>query len=183
MAAVGSNGQAQITISLASGSYSITATYSGSANFQSSTSAPLAESVTTSTPSTVGADLAIDGFEADREVQPGDSLDYELDVVNLGRGTANSVKLTDVLPAGTTFLRASTSAGACTGPAAGQTGTVVCSVGSLSRYAEWSVRIRVRVVARPGSIISNTVGVSSSTPDPNLANNSATRITKVVADD
>lgn len=181
-AAVGANGHAALNVAaLPAGSYSIVASYSGDANFQASSSAPLVQSVVAA-PSPVVADLAIVELDADRRVEVGDSQTYAIIVINLGPGTANAVRLSDALPAGTTFLRASSSSGMCTAPPMGQTGTLSCSLASLPRYSIWSARLTVRVTARAGSTLSNTVIVTSSTPDPKPSNNSATVTAKVVSD-
>src|SRR4029077_15982162 len=115
-------------------------------------------------------------------VEPGDLLTYAVTVINAGPGIAKAVNLTETLPAGTTFFSARSTAGSCTAPAAGQTGTFKCNVDSIARYTSWSVRLTVRVTAKAGPTLSNTASVTSSTPDPKLLNNSATVITKVVVE-
>ncbi|HWC15638.1 MAG TPA: DUF11 domain-containing protein, partial [Terriglobales bacterium] len=173
---------AQVTSSaLAAGPHSIIASYNGDANSQASTSLPLTQSII-NPPSATTADLAILELESDRRVEPRDLLTYGIAVVNLGSDTANAVNLRDALPAGVTFVAARTSAGTCTTPAVGQTGTVSCNLAALARFGIWTLRITVRVTAQPGSTLSNTVTVASSTPDPRLVNNSATVNTKVTRD-
>jgi hypothetical protein len=48
--------------------------------------------------------------------------------------------------------------------------------------AAWLIQGAVRVRAKGGSTLTNTASVISSTPDPNLLNNSATVITRVVVE-
>jgi uncharacterized repeat protein (TIGR01451 family) len=118
---------------------------------------------------------------SDRRVERGELLVYLLKVTNKGPNTAASLNVTDTLPAGTAFVRAHTNKGTCTGPAVGTAGTLSCGLNSLNAgNAAWLIQVAVRVTAKGGSTLTNTATVISSTPDPNLQNNSATVITKVV---
>jgi uncharacterized repeat protein (TIGR01451 family) len=134
-------------------------------------------------PPATSADLAISETASDRRVERGELLVYLIKVTNKGPDTAVSLNVTDTLPAGTAFLRAYTNKGACTGPAVGSAGTLSCSLNSLNvGNAAWLIQVAVRVTAKGGSTLINTASVVSSTPDPNLLNNSATVITKVVVE-
>ncbi|HEX6650354.1 MAG TPA: chitobiase/beta-hexosaminidase C-terminal domain-containing protein, partial [Pyrinomonadaceae bacterium] len=94
--------------------------------------------------------------------------------------------MTDVLPAGTTFVSCTTNfiAGSCTGPAVGSNGTVT---GRLSAFnpppgdSAIGFTIVAKMTAAPGSTIQNTASATSFRPDPNPANNSATATSYVVA--
>jgi uncharacterized repeat protein (TIGR01451 family) len=175
-AALPSNGTAACsTNTLSVGSHTITAAYSGDTNFLSSSN-PLTESVVASAGST---DLAIKMSADDRHVSRGDSDTYIIKVTNYGPGIASEVVMTDVLPPGTVFRSAHASRGSCDVPAKGQ--PVTCTVESLSR--SWEISINVKITARRGSTIVNTATVTSSTPHPNLSNNTSSATIFVSRDD
>jgi uncharacterized repeat protein (TIGR01451 family) len=94
--------------------------------------------------------------------------------------TAGGVGLTENTPANTTFVSATAPAGwTCpTTPAAGGTGAITCAptTGNLSPSTSLTVTIVVAVdpEAPGGSTITNSVTVSETGTDPNLANNTAT---------
>jgi hypothetical protein len=61
------------------------------------------------------------------------------------------------------------SSGSCNVPAVGQ--PITCTTASLS--GSWQIFINVEITAPRGSTITNTANVTSSTPDPNLSNNTS----------
>jgi uncharacterized repeat protein (TIGR01451 family) len=116
------------------------------------------------------ADLSITKSDSPDPVVVGNNLTYTIMVTNAGPDTASSVTVSDTLPAGVTFV----SAGAgCTHAA----GTVTCTLGDIASGGSETRTI----VVTPGSTgtISNTATVSSTTADPNTANNSDTETTTV----
>lgn len=64
-------------------------------------------------------------------------------------------------------------------PAAGATGTVNCSLGSLANGATATIQLVVKIVAPGNTIVSDTASVSSASTDDNASNDSATVTTKV----
>jgi len=100
----------------------------------------------------------------------GTNVTYTIVVTNNGTLTANNVFVSDPTPAGLTFV---SNSGACTTSfpcglgtiGAGQSATITSTYSVPQTYA--------------GTTISNTATVSSSTPDGNSSNNSATAITPV----
>ncbi|SIT89290.1 conserved repeat domain-containing protein [Microbacterium sp. RU33B] len=72
---------------------------------------------------------------------PGDQLEYTLTYPNTGQDPATDAVLTDVLPAGTTFVSAESSAGTCT--AAGE--VVTCAIGTIGVGETWQARVRADV--------------------------------------
>jgi choice-of-anchor A domain-containing protein/uncharacterized repeat protein (TIGR01451 family) len=70
----------------------------------------------------------------------GDSVTYSLLVQNLGDSPATGVTVTDTLPAGVTFVSA-------TSPCTFASGTVTCAVGTLAAHA--STTLTITVVANP----------------------------------
>ena len=108
----------------------------------------------------------------------GDNLTYTLEATNHGPSVASSVTVSDPLPAGTTFVSATTSAGTCSESA----GTVSCSLGDLAVGETVTIVITVTVGASvPAGPLTNTATASSPTPDPTTPN-TATDETDVVTE-
>jgi uncharacterized repeat protein (TIGR01451 family) len=125
------------------------------------------------------ADLAVLN-SAPTTALTGTNLTYSIGVTNNGPNTAFEVTLADSVPRGTTFVSASTSAGACQTPAVGAaSGRVTCTAPSLANAAGFAVSMVVKVTARSGNTLSDTASVSSLVLDPTAANNSATATTTV----
>jgi uncharacterized repeat protein (TIGR01451 family) len=101
-------------------------------------------------------------------VAAGSNVTYEITVTNSGPGAATAVLVTDVIPAGTTFVSAAPSQGSCSGNT-----TVTCAIGSLASGASATVTLVVRTSNTPGPV-SNTANVASAEVDPNPANNAST---------
>lgn len=104
-------------------------------------------------------------------------VQYTVSVFNNGPSGATGVTLTDTLPSGVTFGGAAVSPatqGTCTFDSIS---TVTCNLNNMNRFTSATVSIFVTPSA-PGNV-TNTVNVSSATPDPNPANNSATDIALV----
>jgi uncharacterized repeat protein (TIGR01451 family) len=126
------------------------------------------------------ANLNITMTSAPDRIASGAPETYNLSVYNDGPYDAPNTVVTDVLPAGLTFVSCSTNRGSCSGPPVGSNGTVNVNLGQLNRLTSANITIVAQVTATSGSI-SNTATVSSSRFDQNLANNSATTIAQVVA--
>jgi uncharacterized repeat protein (TIGR01451 family) len=100
-------------------------------------------------------------------------LTYSIVATNNGPSPATGVVVTDTLPAGVTFVSASTG---CTNAA----GTVTCTIGSLANGASSTVTINATAPANAGNI-TNTATVTGNETDPNTANNKASASTTVSA--
>lgn len=121
------------------------------------------------------SDLALTMSDRPDPVFLGDDLLYTLAVTNHGPNMAPSVTLTNVLPAGVSFISAVPGQGSC-----GRTGNdVTCNLGSLNSGAGVSVALLVRPVL--AGLITNRAGVSSQTIDATPTNNVATQPTLVLA--
>ncbi len=114
------------------------------------------------------ADLAIAKTTNVTTFDPGQEVTYTITVTNSGPDAAAMVTVTDVLPAGVTFVSASGDDATCTG-----TTTVTCTIAALASGASSSIAL---VVTANGSApISNTASVAAESPlDPTPENNAAT---------
>lgn len=106
---------------------------------------------------------------------------YTVVVTNAGPSDAQNVTMTDVVPTGATFVSVSQSGStfSCTAPPAGTTGTVSCTIGTLTSGGSTTFTITVTTPPATTTTLSNTATVSAATPDPNPANNSASASTVV----
>jgi uncharacterized repeat protein (TIGR01451 family) len=99
-------------------------------------------------------------------------ITYTLAVTNNGLSQANTVSVSDTLPAGATFVSASGTGWTCNQAA----GVVTCTVPTLPVGAAPVISLTMNAppVASAGTL-SNTATVSSATTDTNPANNSSTK--------
>src|SRR5918999_1063264 len=117
------------------------------------------------------ADLSLAKADAPDPVAPRATLTYTLIAVNNGPNPAPDAHLLDTLPAGVTFVSASTG---CTHSA----GRVDCALGTLAPGT--SATITITVTPKAQGVITNTATVGSSAPDPDRSNNTTTTDTTVV---
>lgn len=133
------------------------------------------------------ADLAIAKTDNPDPIVAGNNLTYTITLTNNGPNDAQTVTLSDVVPAGTTFVSFGQTAGPAfviaPNPPVGGTGTVSASIATLANGASATFSLVVNVDANQasGSTITNTVDTTSATTDPNSANNSDTETTSVSA--
>ena len=128
------------------------------------------------------ADLSVSVTESPDPIVPGQNLTYNIQVSNLGPSPADEVVMTNVLPAGTTFVSCVTSHfnSSCTNSG----GTVTGKINILHPVpGDSGIRFTlvVKVDAAPGTALQNSPSATSVRPDPNPSNNSATATTQVVA--
>jgi large repetitive protein len=122
------------------------------------------------------ADVAVTKTDNPDPVTAGTDLTYTLTASNGGPSDAESVTVTDTLPAGEAFVSATPSQGSCSG-----TTTITCNLGTIAKSASATVTVVVHVdpsVAN-GATLDNTATASSTTADSNSANNSASSTTTV----
>src|SRR2546430_1437605 len=130
------------------------------------------------------ADLSATKADDVDPVAAGANLTYTLTISNAGPSSAQTVSLSDTLPANTTFVSLAQNSGpifTCSTPSGGGTGTVTCSTATLTAgtSAAFSLVVNVNANTPDGTVLSNTVTVTSSTADPVPGNNSATETTQV----
>ena len=124
------------------------------------------------------ADVSITKSDSPDPVAKGGTLTYHLTVTNNGTlampATTSGVTVTDILPAGVTFVSATPSTGSCSG-----TSTVVCNLGIFPSGAVATVDIVVTVASNAPSTLTNTASVTAVTDDPSTSNNMDTEATTV----
>jgi uncharacterized repeat protein (TIGR01451 family) len=120
------------------------------------------------------ADVSVTKTDAPDPAHVGQNLTYTIVVKNNGPDAATGVTATDPLPKNTGNGTVSTTQGTCSISKL----TVSCNLGTIATGATVTITINVKPT-RKGQI-TNTVTVSStSPPDPNTANNSASATTTV----
>ena len=110
---------------------------------------------------------------------------FALGVTNNGPGAASNVQLATATPVKTTFVSIAAPAGwSCANPAVGATGPVTCTAAVLaaSGTASFTMVVKVDGCAGNGGAIFGSAAVSSSTSDPNPANNTPSASTTLVDD-
>ena len=122
--------------------------------------------------SSTSADLSLTKTASPNPGQVGINLSYRITATNNGPGAATNVVVTDTLPAGVTFVSATTTQGSCHG-----TGPVNCNLGGLAVGASAIVTIVV-TPASSGQII-NSATVSASESDFDTSNNTASTTTLI----
>lgn len=98
---------------------------------------------------------------------------YTITVLNNSVSGASNVIVSDTLPAGTTFVSATTTQGSCASGA-----TVTCGLGSLAGGASATITLTLKM-PNSNTTVSNTASVTAAESDPNTNNNSATAATVV----
>lgn len=149
---------------------------SGAAKITSTTALTGTTTATTNV-TVVSADLSVAQTVSPATVAPRGLLTFTETITNNGPSSATVPQLTFNTPANTTFVSETDATGTCTDPGAGNTGAVTCnSTADLANAGTQTITIVVATNAglANGTVITGTSTVSSTTYDPNNANNSAT---------
>ncbi|MGA8440430.1 MAG: C25 family cysteine peptidase, partial [Candidatus Sulfotelmatobacter sp.] len=123
------------------------------------------------------ADLSVTNTASPVPVLAGNNITYTQVVTNAGPSTATGVSFTETTPANTTFVSLTPIPGgwSCILPTAGSTGSITCTNPSLATgTTSFPVIVKVNAGTAAGTAINDTATISSSTTDPNSANNTAT---------
>jgi uncharacterized repeat protein (TIGR01451 family) len=131
------------------------------------------------------ADLSVSKSAISSNASSGAQVLFSIQITNGGPDDATAVQLMEDVPANTTFVSFDQLSGptfSCISPNAGESGTTICTLSSLARShsAIFVATYQVDTVST-GTLISNSVGVSSTTADQNNENNSSTATLEVVA--
>lgn len=130
---------------------------------------------------TSSADLAVSFGSVPSQVQVGKTILYPITVKNGGPDAASGITLTASVPAGTGFAGLSVPTGvACSAPAVGDTGGVICSIRSMASGSAFTVQLYVKTLSGNRTVVSNAAKVTSASSDPANGNNSATVTTTVL---
>lgn len=116
-------------------------------------------------------------------VTAGSNVTYMVTASNGGPSNATSVTLTDILPAGTTFVSANQTSGpvfTCVTPAVGAGGTITCSIAALPAGTSAAFTFVLKVASTATGSIDNTASIASATPDPNPDNGSSIASSEVL---
>ncbi|MGC2604768.1 MAG: SBBP repeat-containing protein, partial [Silvibacterium sp.] len=124
-------------------------------------------------------DLALGLSASPSPVAQGSNLTYTIAVTSKGPDFGYNVRMSDPIPAGTTFVSYNAGGGKCTAPAVGGTGLFHCELLQLNKGDTWNVKLTVHVNAASGSTLSNTATTVSNTQDFTPANNTGTITTPV----
>ncbi|MEU0599836.1 hypothetical protein ABZ484_16545 [Streptomyces sp. NPDC006393] len=127
------------------------------------------------------ADLGVHKTGTPAPVAAGQNLTYTITLTNDGPDTADGVRLTDAVPAGTTFVSFAAPPGwTTTTPPASGTGTVSATTPAMAPgTATFTLVVKVNVTAT--GTVSNTATVAGTTDDPDPGNDTATTSTAVTA--
>lgn len=126
------------------------------------------------------ADLSI-AKQVQGEVVAGQEATYSLAVTNQGASDSlGRITVTDVLPAGTTFVSATGTNWTCAEADATVTCTTAADVTLAAHASLPSITVKIKVPSATTGNLTNTARVQGTTPDPNSANNEASVTTPVV---
>ncbi|HAT13921.1 MAG TPA: hypothetical protein DCS91_10420 [Microcoleaceae bacterium UBA11344] len=164
----------------------------GSASTPTPRSTPTPAPVPKPAPTPLFADISVSQNDSPEPVTVGNNLTYTVTVTNNSPvNAADNVVLTDNLPAGVTVVSANSSQGTVTVNPAGtgnlprtasqvtpvSPGAITANLGTIPPNG--SVVTTIVVTPTAAGLINNTVSVSTSSSDPNLANNIASESTVV----
>ena len=161
--------RARVNAGTPAGSLTLSAQASASTPDPNPASNTAAETTTVQTQ----ADLALTMNDAPDPVLAGAWLTYTLTLANTGPSDAQSVAVELALPDGVTPIAWIPSQGSCA--------DATCTLGTLpaGNIARITVTTRVNSRILPGTTLSAIARATSTTPDPNSANNTATAFTTV----
>ena len=107
-------------------------------------------------------------------VTPNTNITYNITVTNSGPYNALTTAVTDVLPAGTTYVSATSSLGSCSG-----TSTVTCSLGTVVYPGSATITLVVLSPSTTGTV-SNTATLTAFNMDPSSTSSSTWNLTVAV---
>jgi len=137
--------------------------------------------------SAASADLSIDSMDRATAVSAGATASFQVVISNKGPSTANHPRLTNAVPANTTFLNASVADPIgdfhCTTPAVGTTGNIVCTAPTFDvrggDQPVFTFTFRVNDGVSQETTLTNSASIAADETDPNTSNNTASRTTAI----
>ena len=118
------------------------------------------------------ADMQVDLSDSQSTGIVGEPLTFWVNVHNYGPSRAFNVRVVDTLPASVSFVSANVSQGTISNAG----GTVVWNAGVMSGFYAWA---KIMVVPALGGSLTNTVTLTANVTDPDLSNNTASKVTTV----
>jgi uncharacterized repeat protein (TIGR01451 family) len=120
-------------------------------------------------------------------VSAGATASFQVVISNKGPSTANHPRLTNAVPANTTFLSASVADPIgdfhCSTPAVGTTGNIVCTAPTFDvrggDQPVFTFTFRVNNGVSPETTLTNSASIAADETDPNTSNNTASRTTAI----
>src|SRR4029077_1592316 len=128
------------------------------------------------------SDLALTKSDGGISSAPGKVVPYTLTTSNLGQGTVVAAVLTETVPANTSFDPSASSPGWSCSPSTAAGSTCSLAIGNITGGGSIARIFAVDIgtnVPSGVTAITNTASVTSTTPDSNLSNNSATDTTPI----
>jgi uncharacterized repeat protein (TIGR01451 family) len=119
-------------------------------------------------------DLALGMSATPDPVIVGNNITFAVTATNRGPSAATGVMVTNPVPPNASFVSATTSQGSCSN----YSGTVVCSLGTLTNGASATMNLTLRPTL--AGTLPNSASVSASQPDNNITNNSAAYTAAVI---
>lgn len=122
-------------------------------------------------------DVSVVKSDSPTTVLAGNQITYTMTVSNGGPSAADNVVLTDILPAGTSFVSVNTSQGT----AANNSGTITANLGTIAAGGSATVTLVVSTASSlaDNATVNNTATVTSDYLDTDLTNNSDSTSTAV----
>lgn len=132
---------------------------------------PTAASATVTSTVTASADVSTTKTFLSGNPVAGGSVRWQIVVANAGPSQALAVSLTDTAPSAVIFTAATTDTGTCT--VAGNGSGLNCALGTLNSGGSAIITVTGDLsTSLPSGQVINTAAATSTTPDPNSANNS-----------
>ena len=126
-----------------------------------------------STAISAAADIGVSVTSAPNPATVGSVVNYSITVTNRGPNTGSSVRLTNLLAAGVTFVSVTPTQGSCTPSAT----DVICNLGSIASGGSATVAITVNT-PNAVRILTNQVSAFATAPsEPNPADNAVSTVT------
>lgn len=125
------------------------------------------------------ADLVLTQADTPDPANVGDTVTYSVSVLNTGPDPAVDPVVTDTIPAGSTFVSATSADGSCGAPDGG--GTLSCDLDDLADGESAAVQVQVTTTSAGAAV--NRADAESSSPDPVPADNTDIDETTTVAED
>ncbi len=123
-----------------------------------------------------GADIAVSKAVSDTTPAASTTVTYTITVTSTGPDSTNNLRVTDMLPAGVSYVSDS-------GSGAYATTTGVWTIGTMGSGSTTSLTIEVIVMATTGVQVTNTASVSNSSASDSNSGNDTSSVSFVVTED